>query len=316
MFAAFLATILFTVSVICGHRTAKLIGGVEANFWRLALATIFLGLWAYTGGSGLGGAALPLFLISGLVGIGVGDAGLFQALPRLGSRLSLLLLQCLTAPLAAVVEWLWLGTTLGVSQVICVLVILAGVGVALAPGEHLNIPRRVLVTGVIFAIIGATGNGLGAVISRKAYVVAHASGQTIDGGTAAFQRISGGLLVAAVLLLVAKRQFIRLPESAGNAFDTTSARDRWRRIWPWVMMNSLAGQTLGVSCLQWALESTPTGIVMSIVALTPLTVIPLARVFEHERITARSLVGGVLAVVGVIGLTWSQLKLGVSHSTN
>lgn len=313
MFAAFLATLLFTISVTCGHRTAKLIGGVEANFWRLALATLMLGIWAYTGGSGLSGDAFSIFLISGLVGIGVGDAGLFQALPRLGSRLSLLLLQCLTAPLAAVVEWLWLGTTLGVPQVLCMLVILAGVGVALAPGEHLTIPRRALVAGVIFAVIGATGNGLGAVISRKAYAVAHASGQTIDGGTAAFQRIIGGLLVAAVLLLVAKRQFVRLPESAGDVFDTTSARDKWRRIWPWVVMNSLAGQTLGVSCMQWALESTPTGIVMSIVALTPLTVIPFARVFEQEKITARSLAGGALAVVGVIGLAWTKFKLGAAH---
>jgi drug/metabolite transporter (DMT)-like permease len=75
-----------------------------------------------------------------------------------------------------------------------------------------------------------------------------------------------------------------------------------------VIMNSLAGQTLGVSCMQWALETTPTGIVMSIVALTPLTVIPFARVFENEKITARSLIGGAVAVVGVIGLTWARLQ--------
>ena len=113
MFAAFLSTILFSISVISGHRTAKLIGGVEANFWRLTLATVFLSAWAFTGGHGVSGAAFPLFLLSGLIGIGIGDAGLFQALPRLGSRLSLLLLQCLTTPIAALIEWLWLGTTLG-----------------------------------------------------------------------------------------------------------------------------------------------------------------------------------------------------------
>lgn len=308
MFAAFLATLLFTISVTCGHRTAKLLGGVEANFWRLALATLFLGLWAYTGGGGLSGGAFPIFLISGLVGIGLGDAGLFQALPRLGSRLSMLIVQCLTAPLAALVEWLWLGTTLGVPQILCILLILAGVGIALSPGEHLHLPRRTLMGGVAFAVIGAVGNGSGAVLSRKAYAVAQAAGEMPDGGTAAFQRILGGLLVAAVLLLVAKRQFVRLPESANDAFDTTSARDKWRHIWPWVMMNSLAGQTLGVSCMQWALESTPTGIVMSIIALTPLTVIPFARVFEKEKITTRSLVGGALAVLGVIGLTLVKFR--------
>src|SRR4026208_1725498 len=108
MLAAFLSTLLFSVSVIRGHRSAKLIGGSEANFWRLALAALFLGIWSYAGGVGLGGAALPMFLLSGVVGVGVGDVALFQALPRLGSRLSLLLIQCMGAPSAALIEWAWL----------------------------------------------------------------------------------------------------------------------------------------------------------------------------------------------------------------
>ena len=309
MFAACLSTLLFSISVISGHRTAKLIGGVEANFWRLLLATLFLGGWAFTGGLGLGGTAFPLFFISGLIGIGIGDGGLFQALPRLGSRLSLLLLQCLTAPIAALIEWLWLGTTLSPVQITGVLVILAGVAMALLPGEHLTIPRPQLVTGSLFALIGALGNALGVVLSRKAYAVTHANQESLDGGTAAFQRILGGLLIAALFLLISKRQFLRLPKATNEPAFPPATRDKWRRIWPWVAMNSLAGQTLGVSCLQWSLETTPTGIVMSIVALTPLTVMPLARIFEGEKITARSLLGGAIAVAGVVMLTLSRWSL-------
>ncbi len=306
MFAACLSTLLFSLSVISGHRTAKLIGGVEANFWRLLLATAFLGGWAFTGGLGLGGAAFPVFFVSGLIGIGIGDGGLFQALPRLGSRLSLLLMQCLTAPIAALIEWLWLGTTLSPVQITGVLVILAGVAMALLPGEHLTIPRPQLLAGGLFALIGALGNALGVVFSRKAYAVTHANQETLDGGTAAFQRILGGLLIAALILLITKRQFLRLPSDTSEPAFPPATRDKWRRIWPWVVMNSLAGQTLGVSCLQWALETTPTGIVMSIVALTPLTVMPLARIFEGEKITGRSLLGGAIAVTGVVMLTLSK----------
>jgi drug/metabolite transporter (DMT)-like permease len=307
VFAAFLSTLLFSISIISGHRTAKLIGGVEANFWRLALATVFLSAWAFSVGNGISGAGFPLFLLSGLIGIGIGDAGLFQALPRLGSRLSLLLLQCLTAPIAALIEWLWLGTTLSPAQITGVLVILAGVAMALMPGEHLTIPHPQLVTGSLFALIGALGNAFGVVISRKAYAITHANQETLDGGTAAFQRILGGLLIAAIFLLIAKWQFIRLPgKTNARSAPAPSVSDKWQRIWPWVAMNSLAGQTLGVSCLQWALETTPTGIVMSIVALTPLTVMPLARIFEGEKITARSLFGGTIAVAGVVLLTLSR----------
>jgi drug/metabolite transporter (DMT)-like permease len=306
MFAAFLSTLLFSVSVISGHRTARIIGGVEANFWRLALATVFLGMWAFSGGVGLSGAAFPWFLLSGIIGIGVGDAGLFQALPRLGSRLSLLLIQCLTAPVGAVIEWLWLGTTLHALQWLGVVVILAGVGAALAPSEHLHLPRRQLVVGVLFALLGVAGNAFGVVLSRKAYLVARANEETLDGGTAAFQRILGGLVLAAVFLLLAKRQHVFTAGVKPSVESNATLRDKWRRIAPWVLLNSLAGQTLGVSCMQWALETTPTGIVMAIVALTPLTVIPLARIFEGEKITWRAVGGGVVAVAGVVLLVLTR----------
>src|SRR5690349_21044993 len=104
MFAALLTTLLFSVSAICGHRTSTRLGGVEANFWRICGAILFLALWANTLGTGTGGAAFPLFILSGLAGIGLGDTAYFQALPRLGSRRTVLLTQCLTALFAALIE--------------------------------------------------------------------------------------------------------------------------------------------------------------------------------------------------------------------
>ena len=89
MLAALLTTLLFATSAICGYRTSRLIGGVEANFWRIALATIFLTIWAYTFGSGFAGVP-EWFMLSGLFGIGLGDSAYFQALPRLGSRRTVL----------------------------------------------------------------------------------------------------------------------------------------------------------------------------------------------------------------------------------
>jgi drug/metabolite transporter (DMT)-like permease len=300
--AAFLSTLLFSISVVCGHRSAKLIGGTEANFWRLTCATFLLSIWAYGFGVGLGGAAFPLFLISGVLGIGVGDVALFQALPRLGSRLSLLLIQCLTAPIGALIEWGWLGTTLDRRQIACGLVILAGVGLALVPGEHLKMNRRTLVVGTMFSLLAALGGALGAVVSRKAYTLAHASGESIDGANAAFQRIVGGLLVGGICLLIVKRQEFRVQSRAPTRLINAASKQKWRSVWPWVLANSIAGQTLGVSCMQWALETTPTGVVLAIIAVAPIAVIPLAMVVEGERPTLRSLLGGGIAVSGVVAL--------------
>jgi drug/metabolite transporter (DMT)-like permease len=297
--AAFLSTILFSISVVCGHRSAKLIGGTEANFWRLTCAALFLGIWSYTGGIGLSGSALPVFLVSGIMGIGVGDVALFQALPRLGSRLSMLVIQCLSAPFAALIEWLWLRTPLTSVQVGCGITILIGVGIALSPSDHLKLTRKELLIGSLFALLAAFGGAVGAVLSRKAYAITHAHGEAISGPDAAFQRILGGLLIAGICLLVVKRHRFRAQSTEG-VIPGEETKQKWKRVWPWVLANSVAGQTLGVSCMQRAFETTPTGPVLAIIATTPIVVMPLAYFFEGERPTRRSLIGGVIAVAGVV----------------
>src|SRR5687768_2430704 len=157
MLPAFLTTILFSVSGVCAQRTSKALGGIEANFWRVILATVLLGLWAHTLGQGIAGQAFPLFLWSGVLGFGLGDIALYQALPRLGSRLSILLVHCLAAPFAATTEWLWLGSRMTVAEILGAALILCGVALALAPDRNFEITRRTFWIGVTFGVIAALG---------------------------------------------------------------------------------------------------------------------------------------------------------------
>jgi drug/metabolite transporter (DMT)-like permease len=80
------------------------------------------------------------------------------------------------------------------------------------------------------------------------------------------------------------------------------SREKWRRVWPWVLANALAGQTLGMTCVQWAYETTPAAIVAAIIALTPLILLPMTLFLDGEKIGARSIIGVAIAVGGVIGL--------------
>ncbi|MGZ5543159.1 MAG: EamA family transporter [Limisphaerales bacterium] len=182
MFPSFLTTILYSISTICATRSAKTLGGTEANFWRITVATFCLGVWAYTFGLGLTGVAFPLFFISGVIGVG-SDVFLFQGLPRLGSRLTSLLVQCGTALAGATIEWS-LGTKLTFPQIAACSTILLGVAIALAPGEHLTISRQQFLWGIGFCVLAAVGNGFGAVLSRKGFAIAAAAHQPIDVGTA------------------------------------------------------------------------------------------------------------------------------------
>ncbi|HZI33974.1 MAG TPA: DMT family transporter [Candidatus Binatia bacterium] len=302
MFAALLTTLLFATSAICGYRTAKQVGGIEANFWRITLATIFLTAWAWTFGSGFAGAP-EWFMLSGLFGIGLGDSAYFQALPRLGSRRTVLIMQCLTAPFAALLEWLWLGTRLNLPEILCVVVILTGVAIALAPDDHLKISARDWKVGLTAGVIAAFGGALGAVVIRKGYATIAEAGMSVDAGTTGYQRVLGGILVPTFALLLFKW---RSAHTHGGWLEGKSfrvSREKWGRIWPWVLANALAGQTLGVTCMQWALKTTEAGIVTAIIATTPVVLLPMTRIIEKEKIGLRALVGAVIAVAGVIGLT-------------
>jgi drug/metabolite transporter (DMT)-like permease len=295
MFPAFLTTILFSISAVCAQRTSRTLRGVEANFWRLLLATLLLGLWAHIAGQGISGKAFPLFLLSGVLGFGIGDAALYQALPKLGSRLSILLVHCLAAPFAAATEWFWLGTRMSGTQIVAGTLILSGVALALAPGRHLQISRRTFWLGVTFGVIAALGQGMGAVLSRHAYHVAWQAGEHVDGLTAAYQRIIAGIVVAAGFFVIIKLRGKQSTETSGrpSRFLPPTA------LWPWILMNGLTGPALGVGCYQWALSLRGTGIVLPIVALTPLVIIPFSRYVEGERPRKRSLAGGIVAVAGV-----------------
>jgi drug/metabolite transporter (DMT)-like permease len=303
VFPSFLAALCFAVSAVTGSRAARMIGGTEANFWRLVVATVLLAGWAHGCGVGLTGDAFPIFIISGLVGIGIGDVALYQALPQLGARLTSLLLTCLTTVFAVAIEWVWLGARLTPAELGCGAVILLGVSLALSEGQHLTALRGHLARGLSWTALGALGNALGMVLSRKAYAVTAAAGQHIDGATAAYQRLIGGLFLSGLLLLLVKRKHVakhvREPDLSGRA-----AKEKWRTVWPWVLVNGATGMTLGVSCVQWALMTTPTGIVQSVLSITPLLVIPVAQRFEGERPTGRSVVGGAIAVAGTMALTW------------
>ena len=306
MWAAYLTTVLFSISAVCGNRAAKLLGGTEANFWRLGVAGLLLGCWAHLRGAGLSGVALPVFVISGVIGFGFGDLAFFQALPRLGSRLSVLLTLCLSSPVAGLVEWAWLGTGLTRAEIVLGLVILAGVALALAPGHRAGLAPRQLGWGLVFGCLAATCQALGAVLSRKAFRLATEAGENVDGITAAYQRVLAGIAVAGIFVLVVKRGSILdsfLQARNGDAPDMQAGR--WRPAWSWVLANGVAGPALGVSCYQWALKSTPTGVVLPIVAMTPLVIIPFSYYLEGERPTVRSLAGGALAVAGAAGLAWA-----------
>ena len=296
MLFAFLTTVLWSFSAIFARKLVGSLGSTLANFSRLLLATALLAAWAFAFGEATAGAGLLWYMLSGAIGFGLGDIALYFALPRIGSRLTLLLTQCLAAPLAATIEWLWLGTALSAAELLTGAGILAGVFLALIPTDRNDQPRNAFWSGTGFGVLAALGQALGAVVSRHAYELSLASGVRIDGGTAAFQRILGGVVCSGVAWWFWRN---RADERSWPALLGQLKVARFRRI---LLASALFGPVLGVGCYQWALATTRSGIVLPIVALCPIAVIPLSWWIEGDRPAPRSLLGGGIAVACAVAL--------------
>jgi drug/metabolite transporter (DMT)-like permease len=299
MVGAFLTTVFFSLSVIYANRSIAAVGTTRANLGRLLVAFLCLGAYAHGLGGGLGGAGCRWFMLSGLIGMGLGDLASFNALPLLGSRLAILVSQCLAVPIAIVAERLWIGTRLTAGQVLWAAVILAGVAIALMPTPKSPPRVRVRPIGFLWGFLAAAGQGLGAVVSRRASDAAIHAGESIDGITAAYQRTIGGLAITAAYFII--RALIRRNRAPAQAPAAYTAR-----AFLWILANALFGAVIGVSCYQWALATTPSGVVLPIVATTPLVIIPFSCLLEGERPTSRSLVGGAVAVAGAVALTLAR----------
>lgn len=314
MLASFLAALFFALNATCASHSVRAFGSAQANLGRLIVAALLLGAFAHSLGGGFSSASVNWFLLSGIIGMGLGDLGVYSALPLLGSRLTVLMTQCLAAPLAALGEWLWLGTRLTAAQVAWGLLILAGVALAITPSRSSPPRVRIRPIGFLFGFIAACGQGFGALVSRKGVTVAEAAGEAAHnatfGLTAAYQRILAGLVFTAiwfaVLHLLRRSDGNKAPAAhpaAPRVEDPAGAAASRRRNWGWMVANGLAGPVLGVGCYQWALATTPSGIVLPIAATAPLLAIPIAFWLEGDRPTRRAIVGGVIAVAGCIALT-------------
>lgn len=294
MLPSLLTAGFFAFSVVFAGRATKLVGATRANFFRLLFALFCLAIYANLFGQKWTGNGLNFFLLSGAIGIGFGDLATFQALRFIGPRLAVLLVQCLCAPFAALIEWRWLGTTLTGTQLAGGGVILLGTALSLLPGIRLPGALRSMAIGGSLAASASLLQAVGAVLTRKANMINGAGGVAIDGMTAAYQRMCGALVIMCVIYFAVR---VFAPQQSREVQATSS--QRWRRAWPWVLANGSAGLVLGIACFQWALIETPAAIVLSIVALTPLLVIPIVWLLEKEHPTLLSIVGSCFAVVGV-----------------
>lgn len=300
MLPAVLASFLFAFSAVVSQRASRIFGALPANFYRLCIACLILGLITWTvdvsrGVPSLHDGIFQRFFWSGLVGYGIGDIALFLAYARLGSRLTILINWCAASITSAAGDYWLRQHFLTWPQWIGVGAVMMGLCVALWPADAAQRVRHPA-GGVLFAIIAGAGMGIGTVLSSQAIDAATTLGVQVHGFSQAFQRSTAGLGAALLAFLCVKY----LPQRPAD----DRAR-KWKHKPFWIISTALCGPVLGVSCYQWALSLTGSStIVVAIAATSTLLVIPLARLMEKDKPGGRQIAGTILAAAGVIALKW------------
>lgn len=237
---------------------------------------------------GLEGWAWGLLLVSGGLGIGIGDTLYFTSINRLGPRRALLL-ETLSPPLGALLALGCLGEVLSLrawtGMGLTLLGILWVISERVPTGTTMVRPRW---PDTMFGGLAALASALAAVLSRAALV-----DTVIDPLWSTLVRLAGGL---AMLLVLLRRQ---------GPLPTPRQLVPNRQVLGWLLIAAFLGTYLGIYLQQTAFKFAATGVAQALLATGPLFVLPLAAVMG-DRVSLRAVGGALLALVGVVLLVMGR----------
>lgn len=289
--AALVVSFCWSITSVQFTLAGRRIGSEAVNRIRLVLAVLFLSLTHLL----LYGKLWPTYAesfrwgwlgLSGTLGLVLGDGCLFQALLVIGPRLAVLL-QTLVPVISAVVAWVLLGEALLPIEISAILLTVSGVAWVVSereqgPNSPAGKDERQYALGVLLGVIGALGQSLGLVAAKYGLV---------DDFSALSATVIRMVVAMGVIWLLALAQ--------GQAGATWRAlRDKKASLF--VAGGSLTGPTIGVWLSMFALQNAPVGIASTLMALSPIIMIPLAHWIFHERSSTRFVAGTIVALAGAV----------------
>lgn len=226
--------------------------------------------------------------ISGIVGLGVGDLAYFGALVAIGPRRSVLI-YAMSPIFASIVAYLILGETIPTFAILGIGITLGGIIVVILEEEErsgeASVPKRLRSYGVFLALIGAAGQGVGLVFSKKGIYLNPE--MTLDPLSATLMRMILGALFVWIVAVAARRvpqlrKAVRNKQGMGQT-----------------VAGAFMGPFLGVTLSMVAVTYTEAGIAQTLMSLMPVLIIPVVWILYKQRTSLRGILGAAIAVIGV-----------------
>ncbi|MGH2571440.1 MAG: DMT family transporter [bacterium] len=283
--AAFATALCWAVTALAFESAGRRVGSLPVNLIRLIAGWLLLALFT----SIRRGLPFPsdapasawLWLgISGLVGFSFGDLCLFRAFVLIGSRLAVLLMS-LVPPMTALIGWGVLGETMSAREWLGMAMTVGGIMWVVRERVPAAVEgsRHPSTWGVLLGIGGAVGQAVGLVLSKLGMgdYDAFASNQI---------RVLAGIVGFAAIFTASG-----LWGRFADALRHPPAMQR-------TLLGAVFGPFLGVSFSLVAVQHTMAGVAATIMAITPVVILPLSFWLRKERVTARAVIGALLAVAG------------------
>ena len=287
-----IATVLcWTLSVQFFEAASKRIGAVPVNIIRIAVALFLFSSLIYFRQGTLIPLDFParswiLLGLSGVVGFFLGDICLFNALVELGPRLALLIFS-LSAPMAAMLGWAFLSETYVPVQWMGMLVTLSGVIMVILERSRGQLPepdQKAKLRGILF--------GIGAMLGQAGgYVMSKTGMQTAQGYLDAFS--------ATQIRAIAAFACFVLYFTLSGKWSRVGAALKDRRAVLLTATGSVLGPFIGVSLSLLTLHYLTAGVASTFLSMTPVCIIPFSIYIHKEKVSARAIVGAVVAVGGI-----------------
>lgn len=290
--AALATSCLWTITSLFFTSAGKRIGSLSVNAYRTVIAVGFLAVAHLI----VLGTVVPLansaqwfwMGASGIVGLVIGDGGLFAAYITIGPRRAVLVMAL--APIFAILgAYLMLGEVIAQLALVGIAVTLTGVIVVILESEERSgefvVSKKLRAYGLLFALIGAAGQGIGLVLSKKGIDLV--PNMTLNPLSATLMRlILGASSIWLVLLVAGKwpqlRGAVRSREGISN-----------------VAMGAFLGPFLGITLSMVAVTCTQTGIAQTLMSLMPVLIIPTVWMRYGQKTSWRGILGAAIAVIGV-----------------
>jgi len=288
--AALLTAVCWTVTAMAFESAGKRVGALSLNLIRLLIGLIFLAFYNAIFNDGFIPTATGYqwfwLALSGVVGFVLGDLFLFRAFILIGARISMLIM-ALVPPITALIGWITLGEVLSGMEFLGMGLTLLGIVLVVSTkldfkkgGLGKTLKAGPLVLGSLLALGGAVGQAAGLVLSKKGM-------QDMNAFEATQIRIMAGVVGFTLVITLFKRWGHLL----GALKDLRAMK--------FMTLGSFTGPFLGVSFSLLAVQHTDTGVAATLMALTPVMIIPPAILLNKERIKIIEIIGAIVSIGGV-----------------